>query len=247
MGSDLILIFKAPSLTPKIEVDIEDPYERSFLNNNCKEEEEKFVIPERFEEECSLSQQTKRRFWLPAEDAKLIELVSLHGEKWSKIATLMQGRTGKQIRDRYINSLKPGIRQEAWTKEEDELLIKLYFKIGNKWSKIAHFLKGRTENQVKNRFRTFFKRGSLNFEEEEEHSKLKKYIKKEPSNQCACHQPPPNYQYYHQNDPKMYINFMQARNNAIWNEYISNSKHLQELLLTKQEYDEHISILKQEY
>lgn len=208
------------------------------------------------EEEGSSNQQTKRRFWLPAEDAKLIELVSLHGEKWSKIATLMQGRTGKQIRDRYINSLKPGIRQEAWTKEEDELLIKLYFKIGNKWSKIAHFLKGRTENQVKNRFRTFFKRGSLNFQadgEEEHYSKPKKYIKKELTppphpavNKCACQhqqqQPASDYQYYHQSDPKMYINFMQARNNAMWNEYISNS-----LLLTKQEYDENISLLKQEY
>lgn len=70
----------------------------------------------------------------------------------------MHGRTGKQIRDRYINSLKPGIRQEAWTRAEDELLIRLYKKIGNKWSRIASCLKGRTENQVKNRFRTCFKR-----------------------------------------------------------------------------------------
>lgn len=102
--------------------------------------------------------QGKRKFWLPSEDSKLVELVNIYGEKWSKIASLIEGRTGKQIRDRYINSLKPGIRQEAWTPAEDELLVKLYKKIGNKWSRIAHCLKGRTENQVKNRFRTCFKK-----------------------------------------------------------------------------------------
>ena len=104
------------------------------------------------------SSQAKRKFWLPSEDSQLIELVNLYGEKWSQIASMMQGRTGKQIRDRYINSLKPGIRQEAWTKKEDDLLLKLYKKIGNKWSRIAWYLKGRTENQVKNRFRTYFKK-----------------------------------------------------------------------------------------
>jgi len=110
------------------------------------------------EENLKTTTQTRRKFWLPAEDAQLIELVNIYGEKWSKIASVMKGRTGKQIRDRYINSLKPGIRQEAWTPAEDELLIRLYRKIGNKWSKIAHCLKGRTENQVKNRFRTYLKR-----------------------------------------------------------------------------------------
>jgi len=171
-----------PSSTPKMEVDTADEAFSHYTEQQKTQFEE-------------LNHQTKRRFWLPSEDAQLIELVNLYGERWSKIATFIEGRTGKQIRDRYINSLKPGIRQEAWTKEEDELLIKLYLKIGNKWSRIAHCLRGRTENQVKNRFRTFFKRGSSSVEIEE-FSKPKKYIKKELPDlhlsnsvkRCACQQ-----------------------------------------------------------
>lgn len=155
-------------MTPKIEVDAADETFSHYTE----------LLQQQKTQYDDLNQQTKRRFWLPSEDAQLIELVHRYGERWSKIATFIEGRTGKQIRDRYINSLKPGIRQEAWTKEEDELLIKLYLKIGNKWSRIAHCLQGRTENQVKNRFRTFFKKGSSSLEIEEL-SKPKKYIKKE--------------------------------------------------------------------
>jgi len=93
-----------------------------------------------------------RNYWLHTEDIKLMGLIEKHGEKWSKIASLMKGRTGKQVRDRYINYLRPNIKQKDWSQEEDDLLQKLYDEFGNKWSKIAVFLHGRTENQVKNRF-----------------------------------------------------------------------------------------------
>jgi myb proto-oncogene protein len=35
-------------------------------------------------------------------------------------------KTGKQIRERYINKLDPKIKKEEWTEEEDLLLIQLY-------------------------------------------------------------------------------------------------------------------------
>jgi len=143
------------SLPPKIQDRENDNIQYHIRNYNHQQQ---YLQKLEFEENVKATTQARRKFWLPAEDAQLMELVNIYGEKWSKIASVMQGRTGKQIRDRYINSLKPGIRQDAWTPAEDELLIRLYRKIGNKWSKIAHCLKGRTENQVKNRFRTYLKR-----------------------------------------------------------------------------------------
>lgn len=61
------------------------------------------------------------------------------------ISSLMNDRTGKQIRDRYLNKLKPDIKTDNWTQEEDDDLVKYYHEIGNKWSKIAVHLPGRTE------------------------------------------------------------------------------------------------------
>lgn len=41
--------------------------------------------------------------WTPEEDAKMKELVKIHGlKKWCTIAESLPGRTGKQCRERYI-------------------------------------------------------------------------------------------------------------------------------------------------
>jgi len=105
----------------------------------------------------------RRRAWQPHEDAKVIELVSKYGQSWALIASMMQGRTGKQIRDRYLNKLKPNIKKGDWTEEEDQLLIKLYEQMGHKWSKISTFLPGRTEGMVKNRFHSHIKKRLLGY------------------------------------------------------------------------------------
>jgi len=82
--------------------------------------------------------------------------------KWSKIAMMMGGRSGKQIRDRYLNNLNPQIADKDWTAEEDNMLLFLYYNWGKKWSKIAASLPGRSEGQVKNRFYWGLKRKVLN-------------------------------------------------------------------------------------
>ena len=74
---------------------------------------------------------------------------------------MMEGRTGKQIRDRYLNKLRPNIRRGEWTIEEDRTLLSCYYQIGHKWSKIATYLPGRTEGQVKNRFYSHIKKKIL--------------------------------------------------------------------------------------
>lgn len=105
-----------------------------------------------------LKLKTKRNPWQPEEDEQVVELVSKYGQSWALIASLMKGRSGKQIRDRYLNKLKPDINKGDWTQTEDELLMSLCRQIGHKWSKIATYLPGRTEGQVKNRFYSHIKK-----------------------------------------------------------------------------------------
>jgi len=99
-----------------------------------------------------------RMSWSPNEDALLLSLIEKYGKRWAQLAHLMGGRTGKQVRDRYLNVLVPNINRGKWTDEEDKSVWTLYKEIGPQWCKIAARLDGRTEAQVKNRFYTFLKK-----------------------------------------------------------------------------------------
>jgi len=74
----------------------------------------------------------------------------------------MDGRTGKQVRDRFLNKLRPNIRCGDWSQREDEILVSLCKELGNRWSLIATHLPGRTEAQVKNRFYSSIKKRMQN-------------------------------------------------------------------------------------
>lgn len=67
----------------------------------------------------------------------------------------MPGRNGRQCRDRYQNYLIENFKKGGWTEEEDEFVIKKYFEIGPHWVEIAKGLKGRSGNNVKNRWHKF--------------------------------------------------------------------------------------------
>jgi hypothetical protein len=99
-----------------------------------------------------------RNPWTPQEDAKLVELMKKHGQSWAMISAAMEGRTGKQIRDRFLNKLRPNIKCGDWSAEEDEKMVRLLNEIGNRWSLIATHLPGRTEGQVKNRYYSCIKK-----------------------------------------------------------------------------------------
>ncbi|GMJ06690.1 myb domain protein 98 [Hibiscus trionum] len=89
--------------------------------------------------------------WSMEEDRVLVELVEQYGvRKWSHIAQMLPGRIGKQCRERWHNHLRPDIKKDTWSEEEDKVLIQAHMEIGNKWAEIAKRLHGRTENSIKN-------------------------------------------------------------------------------------------------
>ncbi|KAI3673515.1 hypothetical protein L6452_39637 [Arctium lappa] len=89
--------------------------------------------------------------WTREEDRILKEMVEKYGvRKWSYIAQMLKGRIGKQCRERWHNHLRPDIKKDFWTEEEDRILIAAHAEVGNKWSEIAKKLPGRTENSTKN-------------------------------------------------------------------------------------------------
>ncbi|WOL19525.1 Myb-related protein Zm1 [Canna indica] len=98
--------------------------------------------------------------WTPEEDTRLIAYIQKHGHgNWRalpKLAGLL--RCGKSCRLRWINYLRPDIKRGNFTKEEEETIIKLHELLGNKWSKIASFLPGRTDNEIKNVWNTHLKK-----------------------------------------------------------------------------------------
>ncbi|KAL7201537.1 hypothetical protein ACSBR1_033274 [Camellia fascicularis] len=89
--------------------------------------------------------------WTDEEDRKLLKLVRQHGvRKWAQIAEKMLGRAGKQCRERWHSHLRPDIKKDCWSEEEEIMLVEAHKEIGNKWAEIGKQIPGRIENSIKN-------------------------------------------------------------------------------------------------
>lgn len=67
-------------------------------------------------------------------------------------------RSGKSCRLRWVKHLSPHVRSGPLTEEEQRKVIELQKVHGNKWSHIAQFLPGRSDNTIKNFWNSHRKR-----------------------------------------------------------------------------------------
>ena len=118
--------------------------------------------------------------WTKKEDMTLVSLITSNGAKdWSTIAEKLNdamleyvqnpspedkdratftARNGKQCRERWLTALDPSINKKQWSLQEDVDFLEKWLDVGNKWREIANLIEGRTESQVKNRFKLILRR-----------------------------------------------------------------------------------------
>ena len=77
--------------------------------------------------------------------------------KWRAISTMVKTRSNKQCRERWQNHLSPHVCKTPWRPEEDAAVLNLGTPYKNKWAFIASHLPGRTQNQVKIRWKSLTK------------------------------------------------------------------------------------------
>jgi hypothetical protein len=119
------------------------------------------------------------------EDRVLLEYVLENkNHKWTKIARVLHEAYGLRkhsaidCRNRWHNHLDPAIKKEIWTVEEKQQIISLHEKLGNRWSKIAKWLPGRTDNSVKNCYYALIRKNIRNYNRNRlEKEKLKSSIR----------------------------------------------------------------------
>ncbi|XVE78577.1 hypothetical protein DITRI_Ditri13aG0157000 [Diplodiscus trichospermus] len=107
--------------------------------------------------------------WTPEEDKLLAEYVNLNGGgRWSSVArSAGLNRSGKCCRLRWVNYLRPGLKRGYITPQEEGIIIELHAIWGNKWSTIAKYLPGRTDNEIKNYWRTHFRKKERSSQKQE--------------------------------------------------------------------------------
>ncbi|CAD8197762.1 unnamed protein product [Paramecium pentaurelia] len=127
--------------------------------------------------------------WDSQEDDIIRSLMNEQDEKhiWTFIALELYNKNGgqfirtpKQVRERWMNYLNPKLNKANWTQKEDIQLLTNIVNHGKRWSQLSTLLQGRTENQVKNRFKSLMQKIYKDEDDEEldEIQAIQDYLKK---------------------------------------------------------------------
>jgi hypothetical protein len=101
---------------------------------------------------------TRKGQWTEEEDAVVLKVIAVSPDhpftQWADLAPLLPGRSGKQIRDRWVNYLNPSINHLPFSREDDLKLWHGHRELGKRWVEISGkvFNSTRSENHIKNRW-----------------------------------------------------------------------------------------------
>lgn len=102
-----------------------------------------------------LGMRKKTQQWTQLEDTRLLAALHRYGmDNWNVVAQFVgRGRTRSQCSQRWQRGLDPKISRSHWSKEEEEKLLMLVEKLGDRsWIRIANQMGNRSDVQCRYRY-----------------------------------------------------------------------------------------------
>nr|WEU50843.1 MYB71 [Lonicera caerulea] len=154
--------------------------------------------------------------WTAEEDRLLLEYVKFHGEgRWNCVSGVAGlKRNGKSCRLRWVNYLRPDLKKGEITPQEESIIIELHAIWGNRWSTIARNLPGRTDNEIKNYWRTHFKKKPKNSSRDTRKSKAR-LLKRQQFHQQQLQQQQEQQQQINEFDMRRIVSVLDKSDNRV--------------------------------